>query len=185
MKTATYSTPQNAESIISFKTSYNQNKSRGLIGVCAITLWIIHNMLWKYLYNWLSSMAAINSCPPLSGLNDLVRGHTSPDALYEINTTSPLELNRPSVPFVHEVWCRGIIILSLKVLKGPTCPLPPADLQLCSGRPKLLFDPFSSLIYVKPALNVRTVFACQCGSVCSSLFSDVDSLIACKFSPLC
>lgn len=48
-------------------------------------------------------MAAINSCPPLSGLNDLVRGHTSPDALYEINTTSPLELNRPSVPFVHEV----------------------------------------------------------------------------------
>lgn len=48
-------------------------------------------------------MAAINSCPPLSGLNDLVRGHTSLDALYEINITSPLELNRPSVPFVHKV----------------------------------------------------------------------------------
>lgn len=48
-------------------------------------------------------MAAINSCHPLSGLNDLVRGHTSPDALYEINTTSPLELNRSTVPFVHDV----------------------------------------------------------------------------------
>lgn len=135
--------------------------------------------------NWLWSMAAINSCPPLSGLNDLVRGHTSHDALYEINTTSPLELNRPSAPFVHGVWCREIIISFLKVLRGPTCPLPAADMQHCSGRPKLLFDPFSPLIYVKPALNVSTVFACQWGSVCSSLFSDVDSLIACKFSPFC
>lgn len=48
-------------------------------------------------------MAAINSCPPLSGLNDLASSHTSPAALYEINTTSPLELNRPSVSFVHKV----------------------------------------------------------------------------------
>lgn len=144
-------------------------------------------MLWKYLYNWLSSMAAINSCPPLSGLNDLVRGHTSPDALYEFNTTSPLELNRPAVPFVHEVWCKGIII-SFPGSEGSNLSITPsrsADLQLCSARQKLLIDPFSSLIYVKPALNVSTVFACQCGSVCSSLFSDVDSLITCKFSPVC
>lgn len=92
------------------KQAIAKTKAEGLIGVGAITLWIIHNLLWKYLYNWLCSMAAINSCPPLSGLNDLVRGHTSPHALYEINTTSPLELNRPTAPFVHEVWCKGIII---------------------------------------------------------------------------
>lgn len=145
-------------------------------------------MLWKYPYNWLCSMATINSCPPLSGLNDLVRGHTSPDALYEINTTSPLELNRPSVPFVHEAWCsRSFFFFFIpKVSEGSNFPLPRVELQLCSRRPKLLFfDPFSSLIYVKPALNVSTVSACQCGSVCGSLFSDVDSLIACKLNSLC
>lgn len=72
----------------------------------------------------------------------------------------------------------------LKGSESPACPFHPAGLQLCSGRQKFLFDSFPSLIHVKPALNVSTVFACQCGSVCSSLFSDVDSLIACKFSPL-
>lgn len=154
----------------------------------------LYTMLWKYPYNWLGSMAAINSCPPLSGLNDLVRGHTSPDALYEINTTSPSKLNRPSVPFASRVWCcwcrppppppshsesfwRGAIF------HHPKQNCRTAALQ--RERPKLLFNLFSSLVYVKPALNVSTVFACQCGSVCSSLFSDVDSLIACKFSSLC
>lgn len=42
-------------------------------------------------------MAAINPHLPLSALNDVVRGHTSPDALYEINTASPSEMNRPSI----------------------------------------------------------------------------------------
>lgn len=108
-------------------------------------------------------MAAINSCHPLSGLNDHVRVHTSLDALYEINTTSLSELNRPSAPFVQRVLCGGIIISFLKVLSVPARPLPPADQQVWSGRPGLAFDPLSTLICVKPALNVSTVFACQCG----------------------
>lgn len=40
-------------------------------------------------------MAAINPHLPLSALNDVVRGHTSPDALYQINSASPSEMNRP------------------------------------------------------------------------------------------
>lgn len=146
----------------------------------------LYTMLWKYPYNWLGSMAAINSCPPLSGLNDLVRGHTSPDALYEINTTSPSELNRPSVPFAGR-WCFSPSASPiLKVSEGVQFSITPSrTAALQRERPKLLFNLFSSLVYVKPALNVSTVFACQCASVCSSLFSDVDSLIACKFSSLC
>lgn len=42
-------------------------------------------------------MAAINPHLTLSALNHVVRGHTSSDALYEINSASPSEINWPSI----------------------------------------------------------------------------------------
>lgn len=82
--------------------------------------------------------------------------------------------------------------LSPPVCYGPAASLvnhffrfPPAELRPCRGQPKLPFEPFFFLITVKPALNVRPAFAWQRESVCSSLFSDVDSLITHNSRSLC
>lgn len=229
-------------------------------------------------------MAAINPHLPLSALNDVVRGRPSPDALYEINSASPSEMNGPSLghqvrdaewvnsclgvqewrfvglfssvsmscnkclfqlprcPFSPDFWhqreqsaahldilfpleesvqrserlipasrtdaafkvtflpgfeprqsglavstssVKGLPFHWLITLSRVRSQFPPAELWPCRGQPKLPFKLFFSLMKVKPASNVTTVFAYQRGSVCSSLFSDVDSLIKHNFHSLC
>ena len=55
------------------------------------------------------------------------------------------------------------MISLVKVLSVPSPPSPPAEQRIWSGRVPLVFDLLFTLIYVKPALNVSTVFACQWG----------------------
>lgn len=154
----------------------------------------LYTMLWKYLYNWLGSMAAINSCPSIKWFKwPRKRTYISCCPLWDQHRTPMLPQNAidPSLHFANRVWCRRhppprpSRISFWKLSEGSNFPSPWAELQRGSETKKLLFNPFSPLVYVKPSLNVTTVFACQWVSVCSSLFSDVDSLIACEFRSLC
>lgn len=156
----------------------------------------LYTMLWKHPYNWLGSMVAINSCPSIKWFKwPRKRPYISCCPLWDQHCTPllPQNLIDPSFHFPIES----------NAADAPYALLPPAALpeshsenflrapifqhpeQNCSETKKLLYNPFSPLVYVKPSLNVTTVFACQWVSVCSSLFSDVDSLIACELSSLC
>lgn len=135
--------------------------------------------------------------PPLSALNGLVKGHTSPAALWDQHRTPPQPQNAIDHSFHLPIESDAadaptflssppLLNLILKTFWGLQFSITPSITAVRQHETKkLLFNPFSPLVYVKPSLNVTIVFACQCGSVCSSLFSDVDSLIASEFSSLC
>lgn len=158
----------------------------------------LYTMLWKYPYNWLGSMAAINSCPSIKWFKwPHKRPYISCCPLWDQHRTPLLPQNAIDPSFhlpIESDAADALTLISplplpnpiLKTFGGLQFSITPSRTAARQRETKkLLFNPFSPLVYVKPSLNVTTVFACQCGSVCSSLFSDVDSLIACEFSSLC
>lgn len=68
----------------------------------------LYTMLWKYPYNWLGSMAAINSCPSIKWFKwPRKRPYISCCPLRSTpHPPATPERNRLLVPFANPVWCR-------------------------------------------------------------------------------